>query len=152
MSETEATRIFARMEQAYADMAAFLAEEREHLLAPDWEALTADQERREALSEAIAAVDAERRALAQSLGLPPHTPFKELLPADGDWQERRASLRHQVAAVQETNRENTRLLKAALERNEHLVALLTGLPDEGGYTAGGEAAGAQLAGVMSRKV
>lgn len=152
MSETEATRIFARMEQAYADMEAFLAEEREHLLAPDWEALTADQERRQALTDAIAAVDAERRALAEGLGLPPHTPFKELLPADPDWQERRTSLRHQVAAVQETNRENTRLLKAALERNEHLVALLTGLPDEGGYTAGGEAAGAQVAGVMSRKV
>ena len=152
MQDTEATRIFARMEQAYADMEAFLAAEREHLLAPDWEALSADQARRQELTDAIAAVDGERRALARDRGLAPQTPFKELLPDEAAWQERRAALRHLVAAVQETNRENTRLLKAALERNEHLVALLTGLSEEGGYTAGGEAAGAQAAGVMSRKV
>ena len=150
MTDRQAAHIFERLEAAYDRMAAFLESEREHLLAPDWAALTRDQQQRQELTEAIAAADAERRELARQLNLAGDTPFRDLLPGSAEWEERRLALRQRVASVQEVNRENTRLLKAAMERNERLIALLTG-EGEVGYDAGGEAASGGDLGLMSRK-
>ncbi|MEF8794236.1 flagellar protein FlgN [Thiohalorhabdus sp.] len=151
MTDNPAETIFERLEAAYDGLATFLEEERSHLLAPDWKALTWDQERRRTLTEAVTEADAERRRLAESLGLEPETPFRDLLPYDSGLEQRRQALRSRIPEVQAYNRENTRLLKAAMERNERLIALLSGLPEDGGYTAEGEAQSSPGSGLMSRK-
>ena len=151
MSDNQAEAIFDRLEAAYDELAAFLEEERNHLLAPDWKALTRDQERRRTLTEAITEADSERQRLAESLGLDPATPFRDLLPDDPALEERRQALRGRIPEVQAYNRENTRLLRAAMERNERLIALLSGVPEGGGYNAEGETQSTHGSGLMSRK-
>lgn len=153
----EAADIFAELEEVYAEMERFLQAEREHLLVPDWDALTEDQKRRHQLTEALSRAEAGRRELGNRLGLGPEATFADLLPeAEGEhWAQRRAALREQVARVQEVNRENARLIQAALERNERLLNWLVGStqPAAGAYDASGTRAGGRATtGVMSTKV
>jgi flagellar biosynthesis/type III secretory pathway chaperone len=153
----QATDIFAELETVYAEMERFLQEEREHLLVPDWDALTEDQKRRQQLTEALSRADARRRELGSQLGLGPEATFADLLPdAEGEpWSQRRAALRDRVARVQEVNRENARLIQAALERNERLLNWLVGSnqPSAGAYDAtGARSSGRATTGVMNTKV
>jgi flagellar biosynthesis/type III secretory pathway chaperone len=153
----QAADLFAELESVYTEMERFLEQEREHLLDSDWEALTQDQKRRHQLTEALSRAEAGRRELGKQAGLGPEATFADLLPeAEGEhWSQRRARLRDQVARVQQVNRENARLIQAALERNERLLNWITGntQPQAGVYDATGTRAGGHpTSGVMNTKV
>ncbi|HKJ76191.1 MAG TPA: flagellar export chaperone FlgN, partial [Gammaproteobacteria bacterium] len=138
----------------HEQMETFLEKERQHLEDLDWEALVEDQGHREALTAEISAVEDERARLGRAQGLGPESSLGDLLPGDpATWDRRREDLRERVARVRARNEENTRLIQQAMERNERLLAWLSGEAEENGYTAEGQAKeGSGGSSLFSKKV
>ena len=152
MSSDRIIQAFARLEQAYADMEAFLEREHEHLMGPDWQALADDQRRRQTLTQELADADRQRQELGKALGLTPEAPWGELLPGGPSaWAERRQALKDRIERVQEANEANTRLIREAFERNERLIHWLTGAGGESAYNAYGQERTPEGAGLLSRR-
>jgi flagellar biosynthesis/type III secretory pathway chaperone len=143
---------FERLEAAYQEMEGLVGEEHNHLLAPDWQALLSDQQRRDRLTAEVKEADLRRQELGKAAGLGPEAAWGDLLPGGREtWQTRREALRDCIKRVQTANETNVRLMREAFDRNERLIHFLTGAAGEVAYDANGEERSKDGSGLLSQR-